>query len=93
MVILGCGSNTAHITFNNGTELLFHHDTPVAGYIPEGYEDFYVYGMKAGYFKSETRHSVTTSQRVAKYLKESRADPKSVNVFPQEKVEDFASYI
>jgi hypothetical protein len=77
MMVAQFHNNAIAVTLHDGTELLFHHDTPVAGYRPEH-----------GYFKSQTRHSRTTSRVVGKYFEDRGADPKKeVTTLPQPEIE------
>ena len=57
MKLRNTGSNQAVIEFNDGTEILFSYETPVAGFKP---------GM--GHFKTDAFFSVTTSKHVNKYI-------------------------
>ena len=57
MKLRNTGSNQAVIEFNDGTEILFSYETPVAGFKP---------GM--GYFKTAQFFSNTTSKHVNSYV-------------------------
>lgn len=59
--------------FDDGREVLFSYNTPVAGYKP-GF----------GYFKTDTFWSVTTSKHINAYLREHK--PSNVQVLTQEQV-------
>lgn len=59
--------------FDDGREVLFSYNTPVAGYMP-GF----------GYFKTDTFWSVTTSRHINAYLREH--NPSDVQVLTQEQV-------
>ena len=60
MVYTKVGSNQNVIRFNNGTEVLFSYETPVAGYSTE------VDGT--GWFRTEKHFSATTSKHINKWL-------------------------
>lgn len=60
--------------FDDGREMLFSYNTPVAGYMP---------GL--GYFKTDTFWSVTTSKHINAYLRE-RTVARDVKVLTQEQV-------
>lgn len=57
MKLRNTGSNQVVIMFNDGTEILFSYETPVAGFKPG-----------TGYFKTDTFFSVTTSRHVNNYI-------------------------
>lgn len=57
MKLQNTGSNQVVIEFNDGTEILFSYETPVAGFKPG-----------TGYFKTDQFFSVTTSKHVNKYI-------------------------
>jgi len=57
MKVRKLGANRTLLQFDNGTEVLFSYETPVAGY-------------HAGtYFRTDTRCSVTTSKHISQYLR------------------------
>ena len=51
------GSNQTVVSLNNGAEVFFSYDTPVAGYHPE-----------LGYVRTDEYYSKTTSRHINKYL-------------------------
>ena len=51
------GNNQSLISYNNGTDVLFSYETPVAGYI-----------LGEGYFVSEQYYSKTTSKHVNAFI-------------------------
>jgi len=60
------GNNETVVSFDNGTEVLFSYDTPVAG-------RRFVDGVLQ-VFKTEKKWSVTTSKHINKYLKTFNAE-------------------
>lgn len=52
------GTNRTLVQFNNGTEVFFSYETPVAGYAP---------GL--GIFRTDKQFSVTTSRHIGEYLR------------------------
>tara|TARA_Y100001938_G_C8001156_1_gene384779 strand:+ start:91 stop:408 length:318 start_codon:yes stop_codon:yes gene_type:complete len=50
------GYNQTVVSFNNGAEVFFSYDTPVAGY-----------SDKLGYIRTNTYYSKTTSRHINKY--------------------------
>lgn len=57
MKLRNIGSNQTVLSLDNGTEILFSYDTPVAGFV-EGY----------GYVKTDKFHSKTTTKHINSYL-------------------------
>lgn len=57
MKLRNVGSNQTVLSLDNGTEILFSYNTPVAGFV-EGY----------GYVKTDKFHSKTTSKHINNYL-------------------------
>lgn len=51
------GSNQTQLTLNNGTEVFFSYETPVAAYV-EG----------EGYLRTSKKWSVTTSKHINRWL-------------------------
>ena len=51
-------TNRTLLTFDDGTEIFFSYETPVAGY-----------SNKLGYVKTNTWYSSTTTRHINKYLK------------------------
>ena len=60
MKIKQIGSNMTVLTLNNGTEVLFSYETPVAGFSGTSYA--------YRYFKTDEKWSKTTTRHVNKYL-------------------------
>jgi len=54
------GSNMTVLTLNNGTEVLFSYETPVAGFSGTSYD--------YTYFRTDQKWSKTTTRHVNKYL-------------------------
>jgi|TARA_B100001093_G_C26716062_1_gene965697 hypothetical protein len=52
------GNNQNLISYNNGTDVLFSYETPVAGYI-----------LGEGYFVSEEFYSKTTSRHINVFIR------------------------
>lgn len=75
-------ANTALVTLNNGDEILFSYDTPVAGET----EAF-------GHFRSSTKHSVTTSKKVGQYFRDKGIDTDTIRLVPQDAIEAFVDAI
>lgn len=71
------GNNETLIVYNNGIEILFSYETPVAGHI-----------IGEGYFKTDTYYSVTTSKHINKYLKDFKD---SAKVIRSGDIEDMAT--
>ena len=59
MKLTRIGYNQTLINLNNGAEVFFSYDTPVAGYHPE-----------LGYIRTDEYYSKTTSRHINKYLGE-----------------------
>ena len=53
------GNNQSLVSFNNGAQVLFSYETPVAGYLPD-----------EGYFKTEQFFSKTTTKHVNSFLQD-----------------------
>lgn len=51
------GPNKTVLKFNNGLEIFFSYETPVAGYEPNN-----------GFFRAKKYYSVTTSKHINEYL-------------------------
>ena len=51
------GYNKTLVVYNNGVEIFFSYDTPVAGYSPE-----------LGYIRTNKYYSKTTSRHINQYL-------------------------
>lgn len=47
------------IIADNGSKIMFSYETPVAGYL-----------NNYGFFRTQTKHSVTTTKHINKYLKD-----------------------
>jgi len=60
------GNNETVVSFDNGTEVLFSYDTPVAG------RRFVDGALQV--FKTDKKWSVTTSKHINKYLKTFNAE-------------------
>jgi hypothetical protein len=50
------GTNRTLVTFNNGTEIFFSYETPVAG------------RLNGEYFRTVQKYSVTTSKHIGQYI-------------------------
>ena len=59
MKLNNIASNVTEIIAANGSKIMFSYETPVAGHI-ENY----------GFFKTTTKHSVTTTKHINKYLRD-----------------------
>ena len=57
MKLTPIAANQTSVTFNDGTEVFFSYEPPVAAYLPS-----------KGYVKTEKFYSVTTSRHINKYL-------------------------
>ena len=64
------GSNQTEITLQDGTQILVSYSTPVACFIPS-----------LGYARTETKHSVTTSKHINKWLDGVNAEEKPQSYF------------
>ena len=73
MELLRIGYNKTLVVLNNGVEIFFSYDTPVAGRSAD-YE----------YFKTDTFYSKTTSRHINKYLETIN----NVSVIPQEVIDN-----
>tara|TARA_Y100001970_G_scaffold220333_1_gene270576 strand:+ start:1216 stop:1482 length:267 start_codon:yes stop_codon:yes gene_type:complete len=62
MILRQIGNNQNLIRFNNGAEILFSYETPVAGY-----------SMDEGYFRTEEYFSKTTSKHINNFVKDVNA--------------------
>ena len=64
------GSNMTTLTLNDGTEILFSYETPVAGYLAHGRKSFHGRGtiLDVVFFKTDEKFSATTTRHVNKYL-------------------------
>lgn len=58
------GSNMTELHKNNGVVVLFSYETPVACLIPD-----------KGYFRTDTKFSVTTTKHINKWLDGVNAEP------------------
>jgi len=54
------GSNMTVLTLNNGTEVLFSYETPVAGFSGTSYD--------YTYFRTDQKWSKTTTRHINQYL-------------------------
>ena len=63
------GNNQSLISYNNGTDVLFSYETPVAGYI-----------LGEGYFITEQYYSNTTSKHVNAFINNAGTDIKPKKV-------------
>lgn len=88
-------SNTALVTLNDGTEILFSYDTPVAGKIVN--DDALAHlgqsSYPEGYFVSATKHSATTSRKIGAYLTDNKVQRSAANVINQDRIEALADMI
>ena len=69
------GSNQTLVNYNDGTEVFFSYETPVAGFHPD-----------LGYVKTTNWYSSTTTRHINKYL-----DVIKANEVPQEIVNSLAN--
>lgn len=54
------------ITRNDGTQVLVSYETPVAAFVPS----------LGGYYRTDTKYSVTTSKHINQWLDGVKAEPK-----------------
>ena len=64
------GSNQTEITLHDGTQILVSYSTPVACFVPS-----------LGYARTSTKHSVTTSKHINKWLDGVKAEEKPQDYF------------
>ena len=57
MKLIPLGSNKNTVRFNDGTEVFFSYQTPVAAYVPT-----------QGYMRTTQRYSVTTTKHINQWL-------------------------
>ena len=81
MKLKNIASNVTELVADNGLKIMFSYETPVAGYI----ENF-------GFFKTTTKHSVTTAKHINKYLKDNaKFDKVLVNEVSQELINSWVN--
>ena len=68
------------LTLNNGTEVLFSYETPVAGYLANGGAGDPLWNG-ALFFRTEEKFSKTTTRHINKYLEGANAA-----VVPQDQI-------
>ena len=71
------GSNQTVVSLNNGAEVFFSYDTPVAGY-----------SDKLGFVKTNKWYSQTTTRHINKYLRESTLNLDKVKEVDQSVIND-----
>tara|TARA_R100000654_G_scaffold62673_1_gene89789 strand:- start:826 stop:1059 length:234 start_codon:yes stop_codon:yes gene_type:complete len=64
------GNNETQITFADGWDVLFSYSTPVAAQSPEG-----------DWFRTEYKHSVTTSRHINQWLNGTHAELRPQSFF------------
>lgn len=57
MKLTAHGPNRTSVSYDNGTEVFFSYNTPVAGFEPG-----------KGYFRTDQQYSQTTTRHIKKYL-------------------------
>ena len=66
------GSNMTTLTLNDGTEILFSYETPVAGYLSVEALDNHPFPQEVGngcmFFRTAKKWSSTTTRHINKYL-------------------------
>ena len=70
------GSNMTTLTLNDGTEILFSYETPVAGYLAGDRKPFHGPKIKIApntapeivFFRTDEKFSRTTTRHINKYL-------------------------
>lgn len=69
------GPSSHVLTLKDGTRILFSYGTPVAAWLPCGIRNPVNYALvaEAGYLKTSTFHSRTTSGHVARFLGSNQA--------------------
>jgi hypothetical protein len=79
------GSNMTTLTLNDGTEILFSYETPVAGRLSAASSDNHPFPhaqYRIGFFRTAKKWSSTTTRHINKYLEGCAAD-----VVPQDQIE------
>jgi len=81
MKLKNIASNVTEIIAANGSKIMFSYETPVAGHI-ENY----------GFFKTTTKHSVTTTKHINKYLRDNaNFEHETINEVPQELINSWVN--
>jgi hypothetical protein len=85
MKLKNIASNVTEIIADNGSKIMFSYETPVSGYI-----------NNYGFFKTTTKHSVTTTKHINRYLREALKDNanfehETINEVPQELINSWVN--
>lgn len=70
------GTNRTLVTFQDGTEIFYSYQTPVAGWL-----------RGTGFFRTEEKFSVTTSKMIGEYLRRGAGFGIDAPKIPQEMIE------